>query len=93
MAGFFIGVLCGGAELFLLQKISLAVQEGATLKVGVIFLFKLIVLAAAFAPVVIFLRPQILWCGVGVSAALVAGAFISFIVRGKRSKKSGGELE
>ena len=33
-------------------------------------------LALAFVPVILFVRDELLWCGVGVTATLIVGAFV-----------------
>lgn len=87
MTGFLIGACCGVLELLLLGKLVAAVHEGSTGRVALYAFLKVILIAAAFTPVVIFLRAQLLWCGIGISAALVIGSFIrSSILRGKNRK-------
>ena len=85
MIGFLIGLACGAGELFLLTRLTLAVQNGKSGQIlGIVFL-KLVLFACAFVPVILFARVDLLWCGVGISAILVLGAF--FI--NWRSRRSG----
>jgi hypothetical protein len=87
MLGFLIGLLCGAFELFLLHRIIRAVTENKT---GLILLFsflKLVVLAGAFIPVIVFLRSDLLWCGIGTACSLVGGSFVIFL---KNTKLKGG---
>lgn len=88
MIGLAIGLVCGAGELFLLTRVTLAVQNGEPFKlVGYLFL-KLVLLACAFTPVILFVRRDLLWCGVGISAALVLGAF-ALNLRRQRPRKGG----
>ncbi len=91
MIGFGIGVVCGIAELYLLSRVTLAVQNGKTALILPLLLVKLIILAVAFVPVILYFRSELLWCGVGISASLVIGAVIINFVNqrsGKGDKKS-----
>ncbi|HWQ58444.1 MAG TPA: hypothetical protein VN540_05440 [Clostridia bacterium] len=75
MIGLAIGLVCGAGELFLLNLLARALQKGEPGKIlGYVFL-KLTLLACAFVPVILFVRKDLLWCGVGVSASLIFGAF------------------
>lgn len=85
MIGFLIGLACGGGEIYLLTRLTLAVQKSESGKiVGYVFL-KLLLLACAFVPVILFFRQDLLWCGVGISATLVLGA----VIINWRSQRSG----
>ncbi len=91
MVGFFIGLVCGVIELYLLSRLTLMVQNGKTALILPMLLVKLFVLAIAFVPVILYFRGDLLWCGVGVSASLVIGAVIMNFVNqrsGKGDKKS-----
>ncbi len=91
MLGFLLGAVCGAAELFLLNRLIGAVQRGESGKLLLLMLLKLLVLACAFVPVILLRRDELLWCGVGISAALVAGAIAMFCKHtwyGKGDKKS-----
>jgi len=85
LIGFLIGLACGGGEIYLLTRLTLAVQKSESGKiVGYVFL-KLLLLACAFVPVILFFRQDLLWCGVGISATLVLGA----VIINWRSQRSG----
>ena len=91
MVGFVIGIVCGVAELYLLSRLTLAVQNSRTALILPLLLVKLLILAAAFVPVILYFRSDLLWCGVGISASLVIGAVIINFVNqrsGKGDKKS-----
>lgn len=91
MVGFLIGVVCGVFELYLLSRLTLAVQNGRTALILPLLLVKLLILAVAFVPVILYFRNDLLWCGVGISASLVIGAvIINFMNQrsGKGDKKS-----
>ncbi len=91
MIGFVIGLVCGIAELYLLSRLTLAVQNGKTALILPMLFLMLVVLAIAFVPVILYFRNELLWCGVGVSASLVIGAVIINFVNqrsGKGDKKS-----
>lgn len=91
MIGFIIGAVCGVAELYLLSRLTLAVQEGRSVQMLPLLLAKLLLLAAAFASVILYFRNDLLWCGVGISASLVIGAVIMNTLSqrsGKGDKKS-----
>ncbi len=86
MIGFLIGLACGAGELYLLVLLTRALQSGKAGKiVGLVFL-KLALLLLAFAAVIVFVRSELLWCGVGVTSVLIVGAFI-LNWRMRRTKK------
>ncbi len=76
MIGFLIGLACGAGELYLLTLLTRAVQKERAGAIPLIVLAKLALLAAAFVPVIVFARNELLWCGVGMTAVLIVGAFI-----------------
>ena len=85
MIGFGIGLVCGAFELFLLKRLTLALQAGKSLQTLGIVLLKVLFYALALVPVALFFRGDLIWCGVGISSVLVIGAFILNIL----SRKSG----
>lgn len=91
MIGLAIGIVCGAIELFLLKCLMNAVQKGNALTTVLFLLLKLLVLACAFVPVVIFLRHDLLWCGIGISVSLVTGSLVYNLrsFRDQGSKKGG----
>ncbi|HWP21270.1 MAG TPA: hypothetical protein VN417_00910 [Candidatus Cryosericum sp.] len=86
MAGLLIGLFCGAGELFLLTRLTCALQKGESLKILGIVFCKLVLFAAAIVPVVIYFRSELLWCGIGISSALIVGAFIVNIVLQRKGK-------
>lgn len=86
-----IGGICGAFELQLLQLLVHSVQAGETGRVALISFGKLLLLACAFVPVILFLREDLLWCGIGISIALVLGAFLRFLIGGKKNKQEKGD--
>ena len=86
MAGLLIGLTSGGAELFLLTRLTKALLAGNTLKTLGIFLGKVVVLAAALASVTIWFKHDLIWCGVGISSVLVVGAFVINVLLRKNGK-------
>ncbi|MEN6418414.1 MAG: hypothetical protein ABFC73_05785 [Clostridiaceae bacterium] len=86
MAGLLIGLVCGAGELFLLTRLTRALQKGESLKILGIVLCKLALFAAAVVPVALYFRSDLLWCGIGISAALIIGAFIVNIVLQRKGK-------
>ncbi len=75
LIGFLIGFSCGAGELLLLRRLAPAVQDGKIQRIlGILFL-KLALFACALVPVILFARADLVWCGVGIPAALVPGAF------------------
>lgn len=85
MIGFGIGLVCGAFELFLLKRLTLALQDGKSLQTLGIVLLKVLFYALALVPVALFFRKDLIWCGVGISSVLVIGAFLLNIL----SRKSG----
>lgn len=86
MAGFGIGLACGALELFLLTRLTRALQRGDSLRVlGIVFL-KLLGFALAVTPVALFFRQDLIWCGVGISAVLVIGAIVYNILSRRGGK-------
>ena len=86
MAGLVIGLVCGAGELFLLTRLTRALQKGESLKILGIVLCKLALFAAAVVPVALYFRSDLLWCGIGISSALIIGAFIVNIVLQRKGK-------
>ncbi|HWQ06723.1 MAG TPA: hypothetical protein VN453_05835 [Feifaniaceae bacterium] len=86
MAGLLIGLVCGAGELYLLTRLTRALQNGESLKVLGIVFCKLLLFAAAIVPVAIYLRNDLLWCGIGISSALVIGAFIVNLIYQRKGK-------
>ena len=87
MSGFLIGVLCGVIELYLLRRLARAVSENKLGMIALFFSLKFIVLACAFIPVILFLRDDLLWCGIGIVCFLVGGSFVIFL---KNTRLKGG---
>mgnify|MGYP001024831518 FL=1 len=86
MVGLLIGLVCGAGELFLLTRLTRALQKGESLKILGIVFCKLALFAAAIVPVALYFRSDLLWCGVGISSALIVGAFIVNIVLQRKGK-------
>jgi len=76
LIGFLIGLACGAGELYLLVLLARALQNAESGKILAYALLKLALLALAFVPVILFVRDELLWCGVGVTATLIVGAFV-----------------
>ena len=85
MIGFGIGLVCGAFELFLLKRLTLALQAGKSLQTLGVVLLKVLFYALALVPVALFFRRDLIWSGVGISSVLVIGAFLLNIL----SRKSG----
>ena len=85
LIGFAIGLVCGAIELFLLKRLTLALQNGKSLQTLGLVLLKILFYACALVPVALFFRRDLIWCGVGISSVLIIGAFILNIL----SRKSG----
>lgn len=88
MIGLAIGILCGLLDLLLLYRLMSAVQKGEALKTIIYLFLKLLVIACAFVPTILFFRQDLLWCGVGISASLITGAII-FNIRSQGLRKGG----
>jgi len=86
LVGLLIGLVCGAGELFLLTRLTRALQKGESLKILGIVFCKLALFAAAIVPVALYFRSDLLWCGVGISSALIVGAFIVNIVLQRKGK-------
>ena len=86
MIGLAIGLVCGAGELYLLTQLTLALQNGKSLKLLGILLLKVLLYALALVPVALFFREDLVWCGVGVSSVLVIGAFVLNIVSRRNGK-------
>lgn len=87
MLGFFIGVACGAAELFLLQRLINVMLGGQSFRVVLLILLKLAVLVATLAVVTIFMRQDLVWCGVGIAGFLIGGSVVLFM---KNAEMKGG---
>ena len=86
MTGLLIGLVCGAGELFLLSQVIKAVSAGQSLKTLAIVFAKILLFAAALVPVALFFRRELIWCGIGISSALIVGAFIVNIVLQRKGK-------
>jgi hypothetical protein len=86
VAGFLIGLFCGAGELFLLTRLTRALLSGETLKTLGFALCKVLLIAAALASVTIWFRDDLVWCGVGISAVLVIGAFVINLLKRRNGK-------
>ena len=86
MIGLAIGLVCGAGELFLLTRLTLALQNGKSLKMLGVLLLKVLLYALALVPVALFFRKDLVWCGVGVSSVLVIGAIVLNIMSRRNGK-------
>lgn len=78
MRGLIIGAIGGLAELYLLTRLLRFAMNGRTALVVLLLFLKFVVLACAFAPVIIFLRKDLLWCGIGIASVLICGSLVIF---------------
>ena len=86
MIGFGIGLVCGAVELFLLQRLTLALQQGKPLQTLGMVLLKVLLYALALAPVALFFRKDLGWCGVGLTSVLIIGAVVLNILSRRNGK-------
>ena len=86
LAGFCIGLACGAGELFLLTRLTGALQRGASLAVLGIVFAKIALLACALVPTALWFRHDLIWCGVGISSVLIIGALIVNLVNQRKGK-------
>jgi len=88
MLGFFIGLVSGVVQFFMLLKFTTALSGGKFSGKTVIFaitqfLFPFaVLLLCAF-----FLHDDLMWTGIGMAAALIVSAVIRFIIVSKTNKK------
>ncbi|HML67142.1 MAG TPA: hypothetical protein PKA81_02000 [Clostridia bacterium] len=86
MIGFLIGLVCGAGELFLLTRVIKAVSAGRSLQTVALVFAKILLFAAALVPVALFFQRELLWCGIGISSVLVAGAVIINVLMRRNGK-------
>jgi hypothetical protein len=86
MTGFFIGLVCGAGELFLLSRVIKAVTAGKSLQTLALVFGKILLFAAALVPVALFFPRELIWCGVGISSVLVVGAIIINVLSRRNGK-------
>ena len=86
MIGFGIGLVCGTLELFLLKRLTSTLQQGQPLQTLGIILLKVLFYALALAPVALFFREDLVWCGVGITSVLIIGAFVLNILSRRNGK-------
>ena len=86
MSGFLIGLVCGAGELFLLTRVIKAVSAGRSLQTVALVFAKILLFAAALVPVALFFQRELLWCGIGISSVLVAGAVIINVLMRRNGK-------
>ncbi len=90
MFGFIIGILGGGVELFLLNRLVLFLAKGMPGRIALMLALKLVVLAVVFTLVIMFFKDQLLWCGTGLAGVLVAGSFIQSIIKNRSEEAKKG---
>ena len=86
MPGFMIGLVCGAGELFLLTRVIKAVSAGRSLPTVVLVFAHILLFAAALVPVALCFQRELLWCGIGISSVLVAGAVIINVLMRRNGK-------
>jgi len=86
MIGFGIGLVCGAVELFLLKRLTLTLQQGKPLQTLGIILLKMLLYAGTLVPVALFLRDDLVWCGVGITSVLIIGAVVLNILSRRNGK-------
>ena len=86
MIGFLIGLVCGAGELFLLTRVIKAVSAGRSLQTVALVFAKILLFAAALVPVALVFQRELLWCGIGISSVLVAGAVIINVLMRRNGK-------
>lgn len=85
MLGALIGIICGGAELFVLLRFTHVITCGGRGKVLYTVLFMLIPQVSLIAVALLF-PTQLLTAGIGMTATLVPGTFTCFIIHMIREK-------
>ena len=86
MIGFGIGLACGAGELFLLTRLTQALQQGDSMKTLGIALAKVLLFALALVPVARFFRRDLIWCGVGITSVLIIGAVVLNVLSRRNGK-------
>ena len=86
MLAFFIGAAFGCAALYCLSLFSKAVTSGTPQKALLPLFGNMGAIGAGLAIPAIWLRDQMMWAGIGLVAAIVAGAFAVFAVRTMKKK-------
>lgn len=84
--GFAIGLVCGAGELYLLTRLTLALQGGHSMRTLGIVMLKLLLYACALTPVALFFRSDLIWCGVGISSVLIVGALVYNVLSRRKGK-------
>ena len=79
MLGLVIGILCGAAELFLLQQLIRFSLNGQAYKAVLLLMLKLAVLAVALTVTILYARRELVWCAVGITGCLIGGSAILFL--------------
>ena len=86
MLGFFIGLICGGLALYFMSRVTRALVRGSYIDILLPFFLNILSILMGLLPVAFLLPSELLYCGIGMSASLVLGAFGIFIIRSKESK-------
>ena len=86
MLAFVIGAAFGCAALYCLSLFSRAVVSGTPSKAFLPLFGNMGAIGAGLAISAIWLRDQIMWAGIGLVAAIVAGAFAVFAMRTIKKK-------
>lgn len=85
MLGLGLGLVCGGVELYLLQKLVKRVVTEHKLPVWILPV-KVFCLAFFFVPCGFFFPAQLPWTAAGTAMTLVAGAVIRFLAETRQRK-------
>jgi len=86
MLAFIIGAAFGGAALYCLGLFSKAVTSGTPSRAILPLFGNMGAIGIGLAIPAIWLRDQLMWAGIGLVGALVAGAFVVFAVRTFKKK-------
>lgn len=87
MPALLIALMGGSLELLLLYLLIRSVTNEKPWQIVLFFVLKLAVLAAAFVPVILFLRDDLLLFGIGLAGVLVIGSIAIFLIRSRSFKE------
>lgn len=84
MAGFAIGLICGGMALFCLRKVTAGITSGNVQTMLLPLFGNILSVAAGLLLTALLFRDQLAWCGAAMAGTLIVGSVIIFIIRCKK---------
>lgn len=87
MIGLAVGLVAGGIQFWLLSKFTKHISAGQINKKSITLgLLQFFLPMGVLVGTAFIIRQQLLWAGIGITAALLLGAVISFILNKRKAR-------